>query len=89
MCRMLSHLRTAQRLDIVDSLNSVRVHVTTKVAFTEHSQPLFEAQMEPIAQGDPVPCSNIQKQSALELHLEGGFTLTDAPVHVCRVEVHC
>lgn len=47
-------LRTTESFDVFNALNCVAVHVTTKVSFTKDSEAFFEAQMEPIPEGNTI-----------------------------------
>ena len=47
-------LAAAQLAHVVDALDRPRAHVGAELLVAEHGQPLFQAELEPVATGDPV-----------------------------------
>ena len=52
--RILAELACAQCHHVLDPLHRGRAHVRRELLVTEHRQPFLQAQLEPVAAGDPV-----------------------------------
>ena len=57
---ILSELAGAQGLDVLDPLHRLTAHVGGEALVAEDRQAFFQAQLEPVAAGDPVACPIVE-----------------------------